>query len=66
MKKILTFIACAALLGTACTKDKSDNGKRHHTYEVAVQLVYPEGGELTATAGVEEEMTTFDCRALSV
>lgn len=57
MKKILTLIACAALLGTACTKEKSDDGKRHRTYAVAVRLVYPEGSELTATAGVEVRMT---------
>lgn len=57
MKKILTLFACAALLGTACTKDKGDDGKRYRTYEVAVQLVYPEGSELTATEGVEVRMT---------
>ena len=57
MKKILTLFACAALLGTACTDDANDDGKRHRTYEVAVQLVYPEGSELTATEGVEVRMT---------
>ena len=57
MKKILTLFACAALLGTACTDDANDDGNRHRTYEVAVQLVYPEGSELTATEGVEVRMT---------
>ena len=51
MKKILTLFACAALLGTACTDDANDDGNRHRTYEVAVQLVYPEGSELSATEG---------------
>lgn len=50
-EKILTLFACAALLGTACTDDANDDGKRHRTYAVAVQLVYPEGSELTATEG---------------
>ena len=57
MKKLLTLFACAALLGTACTKDKDDNGGKVRTYDVSVRLVYPEGSELSAVAGLEVRMT---------
>lgn len=57
MKKLLTLFACAALLGTACTKDKDDNGGKVRTYDVSVRLVYPEGSELSAVAGIEVRMT---------
>ena len=56
MKKLLTLFACAALLGTACTKEKDDNGGKVRTYDVSVRLVYPEGSELSAVEGVEVRM----------
>lgn len=46
MKKLFTLFACAVTLFTACTKD--DGGTRVRTYEIAVRLIYPDDGSLTA------------------
>lgn len=55
MKKLFTLFACAVTLFTACTKD--DDGTRVRTYEIAVRLIYPDDGSLTAAEGVEVRMT---------
>ena len=55
MKKLFTLFACAVTLFTACTKD--DGGTRVRTYEIAVRLIYPDDGSLTAAEGVEVRMT---------
>lgn len=48
-EKLFTLFACAVTLFTACTKD--DGGTRVRTYEIAVRLIYPDDGSLTAAEG---------------
>lgn len=57
MKKLLTLLALTGLLAAACTKEKDGNGGSYRTCEVAVRLIYPEGGALTPAEGVEVRMT---------